>query len=309
MIISYKLKEKALKDVKNKWISLGIILLIIGLISTVFTCLYDYLTIDLRTEMLYIEEAMAEIDITTQEGIEKFEMYFQNYTSLNLALMVYSIITIVGGFISGIFTISLATVFLDVSKGGDFKSKDWKRLFRRLKEGFILNILISVKVFLWGLLFIVPGIIKFFAYSMAKYIKAENPEYGYNKALRESEKLMNGFKGHYFGFLISFIGWILLTGIANMVIWSLIPSNNALLIIGNVLSMIVYIPVDIYISASSANYYSAIKEEKRKFEDYMNNRNNGFTVFSSFDTNKNNKKPFDSFEDNKKENNDPFEGF
>lgn len=309
MIISYKLKEKALKDVKNKWISLGIILLIVGLISTVFTCLYDYLTIDLRAELLRIEQAMAEIDMTTQEGMEKAEMYLQNYMSVNLALMVYSIITIVGGIISGIFIISLATVFLDVSKGGDIESKDWKRLFRRLKEGFILNLLISVKVFLWGLLFIVPGVIKFFSYSMAKYIKAENPECGYNKALRESEKLMNGFKGHYFSFLISFIGWIILTGVANMLIWSLIPSDNLLLIIGNVLSMIVYIPVDIYISASSANYYLAIKEERRKYEEFINSRNNGFTVFSSFNSSKNQEKPFDSFEENKKDESGPFSGF
>lgn len=309
MIINYKLKEKALRDVKNKWLSLGLVLFIVGLITTVFACLYDILTIDLRKEIMLIEEAIYQLDLTTQEGLAKNEIYMQNLIQANGALLIYSIITTIGGIITGIFTISLSTIFLDVSKGGQFEIKDWKRLFRRLKESFILNILIAVRVFLWALLFIIPGIIKYFAYSMAKYIKAEHPEYTYTQAIKESEKMMNGFKGHHFGFMVSFIGWIILASVANMLIWSIIPSDNALLIVGNLLSMVAYIPVEIYINASFVNYYGAIKEERRKYEEFIAKRNNGYNVFSSFDTNgQNQSKPFESFDENKN-NNDPFSGF
>ncbi len=65
--------------------------------------------------------------------------------------------------------------------------------------------------FLWGLLFIIPGIIKYFSYSMTQFILADCPDVKAKDALRLSMRMMKGHKGEYFVLCLSFIGWGILT--------------------------------------------------------------------------------------------------
>lgn len=65
--------------------------------------------------------------------------------------------------------------------------------------------------FLWCLLFIIPGIIKSFAYAMTPYILADCPNVKAKDALKLSMRIMKGKKGAFFGFYLSFIGWGLLS--------------------------------------------------------------------------------------------------
>ena len=67
-----------------------------------------------------------------------------------------------------------------------------------------------LKVFLWSLLLVVPGIIKGYAYSQAFYLLNDNKKLGYKEALEESEKMMDGHKWELFVLQLSFIGWSLL---------------------------------------------------------------------------------------------------
>jgi uncharacterized membrane protein len=78
-----------------------------------------------------------------------------------------------------------------------------------LAGNIILGILQEVFIFLWSLLFVIPGIIKAYAYSMAFYIKADHPEYTYKQCLDESQKMMKGNKFRLFCLHLSFIGWII----------------------------------------------------------------------------------------------------
>jgi len=71
-------------------------------------------------------------------------------------------------------------------------------------------LLVGVFTFLWALLFIVPGIIKGYAYAMTPYILNDNPELGPNQARLKSIEMMRGYKGKLFGLDLSFIGWHLL---------------------------------------------------------------------------------------------------
>lgn len=72
---------------------------------------------------------------------------------------------------------------------------------------FLIHLISQIKVILWTLLFIIPGIVKALAYSMAYYIKADNPDYDWRMCLSESERIMKGHKGEYLVLLLSFIGW------------------------------------------------------------------------------------------------------
>ena len=65
----------------------------------------------------------------------------------------------------------------------------------------------SVLMFLWTLLFIIPGIVKAFAYSMTPFILDENPELTPVEAIHRSRMMMKGHKFDLFWLYLSFIGW------------------------------------------------------------------------------------------------------
>ena len=82
--------------------------------------------------------------------------------------------------------------------------------------------------FLWFLLFIIPGIVKSYAYIMVPYILADNPNIGYKRALELSVKMTDGHKLDMWVLDLSFIGWNLL-GILALLVGGLfvMPYYNA----------------------------------------------------------------------------------
>lgn len=74
---------------------------------------------------------------------------------------------------------------------------------------FLLGFMMNLFILLWSLLFIIPGIIKTYAYSMAYYIKNDHPEYTWKECLKASEEMMKGHKWRLFCLQFSFIGWII----------------------------------------------------------------------------------------------------
>jgi hypothetical protein len=68
----------------------------------------------------------------------------------------------------------------------------------------------ALRIALWTLLFIIPGIIKAYEYRLVGYIVSENPNVDTKDALEQSKALMTGNKWAAFVYDLSFIGWILL---------------------------------------------------------------------------------------------------
>lgn len=68
----------------------------------------------------------------------------------------------------------------------------------------------DLRVFLWALLFIIPGFYKQYQYRMVPYILAEHPDMNYKEVLQRSAILMNGHKWNAFVLDLSFILWHLL---------------------------------------------------------------------------------------------------
>ena len=66
---------------------------------------------------------------------------------------------------------------------------------------------------LWTMLFIIPGIVKAYAYRMVPYILKEHPELSGTQAITLSRRMMKGHKGDAFVLDLSFIGWILLSAL------------------------------------------------------------------------------------------------
>ena len=65
----------------------------------------------------------------------------------------------------------------------------------------------DLKIFLWTLLLIVPGIIKSYEYYMVPYILAENPEISTKRAFEISKAMTDGHKWDLFVLDLSFILW------------------------------------------------------------------------------------------------------
>ncbi|MDR3598196.1 DUF975 family protein [Clostridium sp.] len=83
-------------------------------------------------------------------------------------------------------------------------------------------------IFLWTLLLIIPGIIKYYAYRMVPYILADNPNIGVLKAISLSNEMTRGHKFDMFVLDLSFIGWYLLGTIALGVgVFFVMPYENA----------------------------------------------------------------------------------
>lgn len=94
-------------------------------------------------------------------------------------------------------------------------------------------------IFLWSLLFVIPGIIKSFSYAMTPYILADCPNVKAQDALKISMRMMNGHKGELFVFYLSFLGWLLLSGLT-----------------GGILSIFYVSP---YMNTALAGYYQELK--------------------------------------------------
>jgi len=125
------------------------------------------------------------------------------------------LIPVVGSLIASIvvtpaLTLSLIRVFLDVSRGGRPEVKDAFSGFDDFWAAFKVTFLTGLFTLLWSLLFVIPGLVKTYAYSMSMYILAENPGKPALECIDESKKLTDGHKMDLFVLGLSFIGWILL---------------------------------------------------------------------------------------------------
>lgn len=65
----------------------------------------------------------------------------------------------------------------------------------------------DIKLVLWSLLFIIPGIVKSYEYRMVPYILSENPSMDSKEAFLRSREMMDGNKWDAFILDLSFIGW------------------------------------------------------------------------------------------------------
>ena len=94
---------------------------------------------------------------------------------------------------------------------------------------------------LWTLLFIIPGIVKMYAYSLVPYILAENPDMKGTEAIKLSSEMMKGHKWNAFVLDLSFFGWIVLSVLT--------------------LGLVGVFYTNPYIYATDAELYKAIKAE------------------------------------------------
>ncbi|MFA5422100.1 MAG: DUF975 family protein [Bacilli bacterium] len=139
----------------------------------------------------------------------------------------YFIFSLVVGFITSIGGVGMLilggplmfgyALFIDEIYRGERPNINtlFKGFSDRLTDLILLGLLSQVYLMLWSLLFIIPGIIKSYSYSMIYYIKLDNPDMHYEDVITRSRKIMDGNKWRLFCLYLSHIGWyflVFLTG-------------------------------------------------------------------------------------------------
>ena len=131
----------------------------------------------------------------------------------------------------GPLSFGLALIFLSLARGKE--SVDFGDLFNGFTDGgfvrlLLLGLLQNIFIFLWSLLFIIPGIVKTYSYSMSYYLAIDHPDWDWKQCIDESRRIMDGNKWKLFVLDLSFIGWyivgMLACGIG--VLW-VYPYNEA----------------------------------------------------------------------------------
>lgn len=112
--------------------------------------------------------------------------------------------------VSGPFTLGITFFFMNIFRKKEAALGDIFYGFDHFIKAFGLFLMVSILVFLWSLLLVVPGIIAGFRYSQAFMIMVDHPEYSVMDCINESKRLMAGNKMKLFYLSLSFIGWILL---------------------------------------------------------------------------------------------------
>ncbi len=146
-----------------------------------------------------------------------------NWGTMALATIIYELFLVacsalsyiyIGGiaalFLDGAMTLGFSIMVLNVARKNEARVQHLFSGFRNYVSSLALYLLILIFTFLWTLLFIIPGIIKAYSYSMSWYILADNPDMPANQARKKSMQLMKGNKWRLFCLHFSFIGWLLL---------------------------------------------------------------------------------------------------
>ena len=160
-----------------------------------------------------------------------------NYCTMILMSLLYGAIlsacmgsVLLGILLDGALMVGLCIANMKLVRGEKVKVKDLFEAFDNCDLTSTIGLSVKTAVFtlLWSLLFIIPGIVAAYSYSMAPYILADKPELTGGEAIAESKRVMKGRKMKLFLLDLSYTGWILL-GILTLgilLIW-VIPRMDA----------------------------------------------------------------------------------
>ena len=146
-------------------------------------------------------------------------------------------------FLTGPVSFGLALAFLHKARGVyRFEFGELFSGFDNFVDTMVLGLMQILIPFLW---FLIPiagiyfGIRKAYSYSLAMYVKADNPRATWQECLKRSTALMEGYRWKLFCLQFSLIGWMIL---------------------GAILCGVGILWIDPYLNACKANFY----EERRR---------------------------------------------
>ena len=144
---------------------------------------------------------------------------------LALAMIVHLGISLAAAFLTALFgfgivvellvavplSLGVCILYLNLIRKKDIKSTQIFNGLGYLKTLVPLTIVNSIFIALYTLLFIIPGIIKTFQYSLCHHILVDNPNMSQSEVREESMSMMEGNCLRYLWLHLSFVGWFVLS--------------------------------------------------------------------------------------------------
>lgn len=143
-------------------------------------------------------------------------------TSGGLTVLSFSFVSILVSLISIVLNAGYLCYCLGIRRGEHMPYESLFDAFSFAGKAILLSIVEGIFIFLWSLLFVVPGIIAAYRYSFAMMNLCDNPGLGVMEALDLSKRQTQGYKGQLFLLSLSFFGWLLLAGAAVTAVESLL---------------------------------------------------------------------------------------
>lgn len=139
------------------------------------------------------------------------EAMIQYLSAASGSSVLSSIVSVVFGFAPMLF-------FYEFLRTKNLNFKDYFKFFRHIFQVVFTYLLQMIYIMLWSFLFLIPGIIKGYAYAMTPYIMRDSDyKICYNDAISESKRMMDGKKGRlfclHFGYFFHFLLGIITCGI------------------------------------------------------------------------------------------------
>lgn len=231
-LTSYIFKSKAVRALKGNWQTALIVSFIAALPSTINAVLRS--------------TQMPEIASYAYEDLLAAS---QKLTAQSLWLI--GIVGVLTFLVTPVLNVGCNHYFLQRIQGKELGIAGVASRMKLFGKALLLYLWMYLRIFLWSLLLLVPGVVAALRYSMAPYFLAENPELGINEAINKSKAVMADKKFSLFVLLFSFIGWALMAMAAQVMLIS----------ISAILAMVAYQFVDLfritYMNASVAAFYLA----------------------------------------------------
>lgn len=174
-------------------------------------------------DIQYLSNSNFTLSMITPEILHGFIQELNSMFTFNfitsIIFLVFAIVSIVTlcfhFFISNPIACGRARFYIKNRKENASISELFFSFSNHYKNCVKIMFLRDVKIALWSLLFIIPGIIKSYEYRMIPMILADNPSISSQDAFLKSRQMTRFQKGAMFVLDLSFIGWYL---IGNLVI-------------------------------------------------------------------------------------------
>lgn len=166
-------------------------------------------------EELLNNAGQLDVDLEMQEQAQRGAMIAAVIVAVLVFLVVFFVLLAIG--------IALDILIINPAKMGVsrffLKNQTKNAEVKEVLYGFdhnwknVINVLFfyDLFVFLWSLLFVIPGIIKAYEYRMIPYLVAENTQITREEAFALSKQMMKGQKWKAFVLDLSFLGWYFLS--------------------------------------------------------------------------------------------------
>ena len=202
---------------RNYWMSVAVVV-VLTMVTSVISMVVAF-----ATYPVVFNSVLTETTNISQESTSSTDAVLNIYGAafkslLSPSMIVTWVIILICVFLISILVINPLSVgvcrwVLNNRKG----EADFADIIFGFKNNYFENVLtmfmLNLFVFLWSLLFVIPGIVKAYQYRMVPYIIAENPGITWKEALAKSKEMMQGQKWNSFVLDLSFIGWYLLVSL------------------------------------------------------------------------------------------------